>query len=199
MKLLNSIVLIVCSFLILTSVSLGQDNQSVYFDSWSTDNLREQKFNFLLDSSKNVHTGLVSRWNGSGYNLILTRVPAGKRDYELEYWRVELKEILSNKTAKKEKLGCNLLTAEGCGSGGDNFPREDIAHVLFPRENGSRIDLLLRGNYYPIKTKRVIKVKSFYVVVEVNDFKMDGTNPKKLAFMDVSIRFTNTYCPQTNK
>lgn len=199
MKLLISIVLIVCSFLILTSVSLAQDAPAVYFESWSTDKLREQKFNFLLDSSKNVHTRSVSRWHGTGYNLTLTKVAAGERDYELEHWRVELKEIRSNKTANKEKLGCNLLTANGCSSGGDYFPRDDIAHVLFPRENVSRIDLLLRGNYYPIKTKRVIKVKSFYVVIEVNDFKMDETNPKKLAYMDVTVKFTNTYCPLPRK
>lgn len=110
---------------------------------------------------------------------------------------MELKEILSEKSARKEKLGCNLLTAEGCGPGGDNFPREDWAHYLFPWENPSKLDRIFKGGYYPIKTKRVIKVKSFFVVIEVKNYKMNQTNPKKLDHMNVSIEFTNTYNVQS--
>jgi hypothetical protein len=88
-------------------------------------------------------------------------------------------------------LGCNLLLVEGCGGGGDNFPREGLIGILFPRENPTRLDLLIHGNYYPLYAKRTIKVKSFYVIIKVNSYKMNETEPKRIDSMNVSVEFKN--------
>ena len=142
--------------LLLTVVCNAQERRpEVYVESWSTDHLREQKHNFELNATQNKYIESVRRWNGTGYKLVLTRIPAGTKDYQLEHWVVELREVLSRK-GKKENFGCNLLTTEGCGRGGDNIS-DGRSGYLFPRENPTKLDLLLRGNYYPLFVKRVIR------------------------------------------
>lgn len=181
------------SLLAIVCVAQKSDASEIYAESWSTDPLREQKFNVELDSIQNEYTEPVRRWGGVGYKLIFLKIAAGEKDYQLEHWVVQLREVLSKENAKKEKLGCNLLTVRGCSPGGDYFPREDLVGYLFPRENPTKIDILLRGNYYPLKAKRVIKVKSFYVVIKVNSYQMNETNPKKLDAMNVTVEFKNNY------
>jgi hypothetical protein len=105
---------------------------------------------------------------------------------------VLLKQVLSKKDAKKEKLSCNLLIAEGCGGGGDNFPREDKVSYLFPRETAkTQAEQILSGNFYPISAKRIIKVKSFYVIIQVDSYKMNESNPKQIDEMNVTIEVKN--------
>jgi hypothetical protein len=180
--------------LILFAVALSQNEPTIYFESWSTDNLREAKYTFELDSSSNSRTEFVRRWNGSGYKLILTKIPSGAADHQLEYWAVDLREVLS-KPGRKEVLGSNLLVREGPGPGQHVFWREDLARYLFPRrEDASLLDMLLRGqSYYPVFAKRVVKVKSFYVIIEVKDYRMNQSDPKKLDTMRVEIEFANKY------
>jgi hypothetical protein len=195
MKGIKTLVCLFMCFYVLVSVCVAQkaESSTVYVVSWANDHLRDQKFNVELDSARNQYTKEVFRWGGVGYKLIFTKIPAGKEDYQLEYWRVELKEILSAANTKREKLGCNLFTENGCGRGGDSFSRVDWVGDLFPRENPSKIDLLLRGQYYPIKATRVIKVKSFFVIISVNGYEMSRTNRKKLDSMNVTVEFKNFY------
>ena len=104
---------------------------------------------------------------------------------------VELKEILSKEKTRREKLGYNLLTVEGGAGGGDNLPLEDRIGILFPKETFTLIERRLGPFYYPISAKRTIKVKSFYVIIQVNNYIMNGKNPQTLDSLDVTVDFKN--------
>jgi hypothetical protein len=182
--------------LLMASVCYGQQQNNtsvIYVESWVTGNkIREQVLNFDLDPSKSEYTHVVRDYGAGYYKLILRHYPAGKENYQLEYWAVQLRPILSERD-KKEKLGDNLLTAEGPRHA-DNFPREDYVGYLYPREAPKNIlEKLLDGSWYPISAKRVIKVENFYVMIQVNSFKMNEVNPKKLDSMNVKIEFRNRY------
>lgn len=190
LKMCNIQILFVLAFVFVCNAQT--DSSEVYVKSWSTENIRELKFNIELNSTKPQHTEYIRRWAGAGYRFDFINFPAGDKDWELEYWVVTLKPILSKENAKKEKLGCNLLIAEGCGGGGDNFPREDLIGYLFPRETAKTVtEKYLTTNYYPISAKRIIKVESFYVIIKVNSYKMNESNPKKLDTMNLSIEVKN--------
>ena len=124
-------------------------------------------------------------------------MPAGKEANQLEYWVVELKQILSTRN-KKQILGANLLTQEGPGPGGDNFPREDLVGILYPSEEPKNILEKIRlrqpnGGYYPIRNRRVVQVENFFVIIEVTSFAMDPTSPTVIQSMNVSVEFRNRY------
>ena len=169
----------------------------IYVEGWKTGNkTSEQLFTFDLDSSQQKRTANVSDLRQVPYKLVLTKSPAGKEVYQHEYWVVELRPVISEGNVKR--LGGNLLTAEGPGPGGDNFPREDLVGILYPQEAPKNIVEKMRqpnGGYYPISARRVIKVENFYVIIQVDSFKLKETNPKKIDSMHVTIRFTNTYRP----
>jgi hypothetical protein len=172
------------------------DNSSVYVESWRAGNkIREQVLTFNLDSTQNEYSDYIRDVGINYYKLNLRRFPAGKKDYDFEYWVVQLKEVFSEKN-KKEKLGCNLLTVEGCGVG-DYFPKEDLVGILFPVEMPKNaIEKIYIERYYPLSVKRVIKVQNFYVLIQVNNYKMNEDNPKKLDSMNVTVEFKNEYKPE---
>jgi hypothetical protein len=169
----------------------------IYVEGWKTGNkTSEQLFTFDLDSSQQKRTANVSDLRQVPYKLVLTKFPAGKEVYQLEYWVVELRPVISKGNAKR--LGDNLLTAEGPGPGGDNFPREDLVGILYPQESPKNIVEKMRqpnGGYYPISARRVVKVENFYVIIQVDSFKLSEANLKKIDSMHVTIRFTNIYRP----
>ena len=183
-------------FLLLASVSNAQqqtENSPVYVESWKAGNkIREQMLKFNFDSDQNPNPEYISDVGFGFYKLTLVRVPSSKNSYDFQYWAVQLQQLLSEPN-KKEKLTCNLLKAEGCG-GGDNFPKEDYVAVLFPAETPKNsVEKIFIGRYYPISAKRVIKVQNFYVLIQVNSYKMNEANPKKLESMEVTIEFKNEY------
>ena len=109
---------------------------------------------------------------------------------------VALRPIISKLQKKKEILGDNLLTAEGPGPGGDNFPREDLVGILYPQESPKNFLERMRqpnGGFYPIGATRVIKVENFYVIISVDSFKLSDQEPRWIESMHVSIQFTNHY------
>ncbi len=191
MKISRVVIFQALLLLVFTSICLAQQNSSeTYVESWDTDHLREQSFKFELNSTQSEHSEFIKRWNGSGYKLILRKVPAGKEDYQPEYWVVTLQEILSDSNSKKEKLGCNLLSTDGCGSGGD-YIGDSRAGILFPREQKEVFDGLRNIPFHPIYVKRIVKVKSFYVIIKVLKYKMSESAPKKIDEMSVNVDFTN--------
>src|SRR5262245_56334025 len=116
------------------ALSLAQrpNAPDIYVEGWKTGNkTTEQSFTFDLDSSQRKRTAAVSDLRQNHYKLVLTKFPAGKEDYQLEYWVVELRPVISR---GKDRLGDNLLTVEGPGPGGDNFPRGDLVGILYPQE-----------------------------------------------------------------
>jgi hypothetical protein len=119
----------------------------VYVEGWKTGNkTSEQSFTFDLDSSQRKRTANFSDLRGVPYKIVLTKFPSGMEDYQLEYWRVELKPVIS-KRGRKEMLGDNLLNASGPGTGGDYFPREDLVGILYPQEAPKNIFEKLRQPY----------------------------------------------------
>jgi hypothetical protein len=173
----------------------GAPVSEICVESWITGNkIREQVLTFKLDSSRREHTAIVRDVAIGRYKLILLHFPAGDGDHRLEYWAVQLKPVLSEGTQSKEKLGENLLTAEGPGPGKHYFPREDLVGILYPREAPKNAaEKLLGGDYYPVSAKRVIKIQNFYLMIQVTSFKLNETNPKKLDSMNVTIEFRNSY------
>lgn len=191
MKIFKVAVIQVLFLLFLSLFCLAQENSDeVFVESWNTDHLREQSFKFDLNSTQNEYSEFVKRWNGSGYKLILRKMPAGKEIYQPEYWVVTLQEILSDINSKKEKLGCNLLSTDACGPGGD-YIGDSRAGILFPRERIEVFDRIRNIPFHPIFLKRIVKVKSFYVIIKVIDYKTNLNNPQKIAEMHVDIEFKN--------
>jgi hypothetical protein len=187
------------SFLLFANFCEAQgqtDNSPVYVESWTVGNkIREQVLKFNLDSSQNPNPEYIRDYGAGLYKLTLIRVPARESKYDLEHWAVQLQRVLSEPN-KKEKLTCNLLRAEGCGGGGDNFPKEDCVAVLFPAEAPKNsVEKVFFGRYYPVSAKRIIKVEDFYVLIQVKSYKMNETNSKKLDSMEVTIEFKNEYRP----
>jgi hypothetical protein len=196
----RKIVFVIIGFLLLVNICEAQeqvDSSPVYVESWKAGNkIREQVLKFNLDSTQNPNPEYIHDVGFGFYKLSLIRVPAGESKYDFEHWAVQLQQVLSE-TNKKEKLTCNLLKAEGCGGGGDNFPKEDYVAVLFPaKAPKNSVEKVFIGRYYPISAKRVVKVQNFYIFIQVNGYKMNETNPKKLDSMEVTIEFKNEYRPE---
>ncbi len=194
---LGKIVILIVGFLSLANICAAQtDNSPIYVESWKAGNkIREQILNFNLNSTEKPNPEYIRDVGFGFYKLNLIRFPAGKDSYDFEHWTVQLQQVLSEPN-KKEKLTCNLLKAEGCGVG-DYFPREDYVADLFPAETPKNsVEELFIGHYYPISAKRVIKVQNFYVLIQVNSYRMNKENPKKLESMEVTIEFKNEYNPE---
>ncbi len=186
------------TFLFLASICNAQqqaDTAPVYVESWKAGNkIREQVLKFNLGSTQNPNPEYIRDVGFGFYKLSLIHVPSGESKYDFEHWAVQLQQVLSERN-KKEKLTCNLLKAEGCGVG-DNFPKEDYVGVLFPAETPKNsVEKVFVGRYYPISAKRVVKVQNFYVLIQVNNYKMNEANPKRLDSMEVTIEFKNEYKP----
>lgn len=167
---------------------------TVYVESWKANKkISEEVLNFNLNSTEKPNPEYIRDASLNFYKLTLVRVPSDNDTYDFEHWAVQLQQVLS-KPGKKEKLGCNLLAVETCGSGGDNFPKENSVGILFPAETPKNsLEKIYFGFYYPISAKRVIKVQNFYVLIQVRNYKMNDINPKKLDSMDVTIEFKNEY------
>jgi hypothetical protein len=153
----------------------------------------ERVLNFDLDTSHAERSAFIRDVGAGSYKLTLTWFPAGKEEFELAYWRVQLREVLSREN-QKEKLGRGLLTDDG--PPGDEFPREDLIGILYPSESPKNILEKIHqpnGGYYPISAKRIILVGSFNVIIKVNSFKLSDTNPKQLDSMHVTVELRSTY------
>lgn len=185
--------------LLLASVCLAQqknDGSEIYVTGETAGTsaaICEQVLNFDLDTSHGERSAIIRDVGTGSYKLTLTWFPAGKEEFELEYWRVQLKEILS-KRKRKEKLGPGLLTYDG--PAGHHFPREDLIGILYPSAAPKNILDKMRqpnGGYYPISAKRIIRVRSFDVIIQVTDFKLSETHSKQLDSMHVTVELRSIY------
>lgn len=165
----------------------------VYVKGWTVGNeIREQTLNFDLNASKKERSQIVRDYGVGYYKVILTHHYPMKGEYGKAYWVVELKDVLSQ-DKKREKLGNDLISPSWM-RGGDSFGPEDHIGVLFPKETPSNlIEKLLGPHYHPISSRRVIKVYDFFVIIKVNNYKMNDKNPKEIDSMNVTIEFKNHY------
>jgi len=171
----------------------GQHESVVSVKSWTTGNaIRENVFHFTLAPSESSRTEYIDSYGYGTYKLSFHFGKADKRiSWDRDKWQVILQEVLS-KANKKEKVGCNLLSVSGCGGGGDYFPKEDNAAVLFPTyETKNPLEQIMQKRYYPIALPRTFWVRTFLVMLNVSKYKINGTDPTKLDSMDVSVSFRN--------
>lgn len=189
-------------FLLLTAlVSYGQPqtaSKDVYIKGWTVGNeIREQMFTFDLDSSNKEQSQIVRDYGAGSYKLILKHFPA-REEYEWSraYWVVQLKPFLGkypflSQDKKQEKLGNNLLNVDGPGP---QLAKEDFVGYLYPKENPSNVvEKILGLHFYPISSRRVVKVNNFFVIIKVNSYKMNDRNPKEIDSMNVTVEFKNHY------
>ncbi len=162
----------------------------VCVESWKKGKkqIGERLLNITLSAEQNSYETIIQDQSGrDSYKLILLRYPAGKEDYNLQYLVVRLQEILPETGNTKDELRGNLLTMQAQGTGGDFFPQQDLVGFLYPNETPNRLFV----QFYPIYTKRIIKVESFFVVLQVSDFQMNSKNNKLLDRININIEFKN--------
>lgn len=165
----------------------------IYVKGWTVGNeIREQTLNFDLDASKKEQSQIVRDYGAGYYKVILKHHSPMKGEYGKAYWVVELKDVLSQ-DKKPEKLGNNLIS-DSWMRGKHYFGPEDYIGVLFPKEAPSNIvEKLLGPRYHPISSRRVIKVYDYFVIITVNNYKMNDRNSREIDSMNVTIEFKNHY------
>lgn len=175
------------------------DPKTVYVRSWKRgiEQIKEQSFSVALIPQHMEYEAEVFGASGEPkYKLLVRHNPLGQFPYE--YWGVELREILPHKKRSKKILGDNLLTEEGPGPGGDNFPRGDYVGYLYPIEEADNLFSTVATHklwFYPIGSKRVIKVESFYLMIEVGSYKFSEKESGKLDSLNITLSFRNSYEP----
>ncbi|MFL6230765.1 MAG: hypothetical protein ACJ741_18480 [Pyrinomonadaceae bacterium] len=184
------------TMLLLSLVSLCRaqqaDTPEIYAESWKAGlKIRERVLNFKLDPSSGDQVDILRDVGNGEYRLRL-RHSLAQAQFDIDYWVIELRQILPDGKDKKKHLGDNLLSWGG--GGGDYFPKEDYIGMLYPKEAPTTpVETMLKGPFYPISAKRVIKIQNFYMIIQVNSYRLSESNPKKLESMDVTIEFANTY------
>lgn len=167
--------------------------QSACVESWRLGGTRvvEQEFRVTLTPAQREHAADVPSASGLGsYRLLFRYNPA--RAVKLDYWQVEMREVLPGDGGAGESLGPNLLTLEGTGPGGDNFPREDLVGYLYPKPDPS----VFKGDglaFYPVDAKRVVKVEGFFLVLRVEGYQLNARQPATLDSLSLHVRLTNGY------
>jgi hypothetical protein len=191
---------IVCCFGSFAAAQQIKENE-VQIRSWKSGDVQieEQVFDFELDAKTPQALTEINGLSGEKYKLSVLHVPS--TEYRLsesgrttESWIIELTEIFSNNGTCTD-AGKNLLKASGHGTGGDDFPREDLVGYLYPKTD-SRIKAnglpLIDGKfYYPIRSIRRIRVENFEVSIQVLDYELDNKDNTKVTFMKVRIAFKN--------
>lgn len=186
----------------------AQDNcDEIFVTSWKTGKetiTTEQKFDITLSSNKKEFQSEIVADSGKRYKLSLNYIPILERKLSetgktTESWKIELREIYPD---KEESLGENLIKYEGIGGGGDNFPREDLVGYIYLKDKSlirSENLYLIDGKFYfPPKSKRVVKVENFYVVIQVKDFQLNSLDKHKVDYLNISIDFKNTILSHCN-
>jgi hypothetical protein len=169
-----------------TGLSQQSAGKVFYVESWKRGSTRicETDFFYQLDRITRRHEAVIRDAAGTErYRLIVRFL---EREGNLfDSWAVELREKLDG-----GRLGPNLLGSEGPGPSGDYFPKENQIALLYPVEEPNFLRYGI--DVYPIRAKRVIKVESFYVIIQVEDYKLDREEPKRLEKIDVRIQLSNS-------
>jgi hypothetical protein len=174
------------SLLLLTvSQAARGTSQTFYVESWKRgrQQIQEQKFEIKLEAKDPARRVLVKDSSGvERYELVITQYPLKEGGPYYSYWYVTFYDRLSR------YRNVNLLTTEGPGVG-DNFPLEDKIGDLYPVEKPNVYKDVNSG--YPISAKRVIKVESFYIIIQVRAYKFNSANSRKLDSLTVEFELTN--------
>ncbi|HEY8561601.1 MAG TPA: hypothetical protein VIL74_14590 [Pyrinomonadaceae bacterium] len=183
------------------SFSQNEQRQDVFVQSWKIGNeqITEQKIDVTLNEQNLEFEQIVAGKFGSRYKLKIIHMPVEKRDASetgksTESWRVELRKFITNKK-NKEVLSDNLLNSQPVGDGGDFFPRDPLIGVLYPK---TKSPMKVNGEpfidgqfYYPITSKRRVKVENFFVEIQVIDFRLNAADVHKVDFLRVVVELKN--------
>ena len=194
MKLLKVLVVV---FLILPVVAQVKRSQpeEVSFESWQRgkETVINQIIRVTLGPQHSEYAAEITGDTSKRYKLSIIHNPISS--VKTEHWKIALREITST-NGSKDVLGYNLLTAEGPGGGGDNFPREDFAAYLYPEKEPPKIWVggtpLIEGHpFYALKATRKIRIEGFYMIIKVENFQFNSKDQHKLDFLDLMIEFQN--------
>lgn len=173
--------------------SAARKTDGVCVDSWREGDERVVERGFRLNLKPGRRERVADVRTASGrrsYKLLFRYDPVP--GIKLDHWKVELREVLAGAAGRGGTLGPNLLTAEGPGPGGDNFPRADLVGYLYPKTDPH----VFKGDrlaFYPINAKRVVKVEDFFLVLQVESYRFNARRPNALDSLVLDVRLTNSY------
>lgn len=169
-----------------------RNTNSFYVESWKKGitKIHEHAINLSLTTdNKEISADINSQSNIKTYSLIIKHKPASNAEFDYDSWIITLFE-----TADRQY---NLLLPEKPNNWAHNFPRENSIAWLDPLENP---DYLKYGFYaFPLSSKRIIKIESFYCIIQVEKYKLNDKNPKVFDSLSVHIEFTNNPPPDLNR
>jgi hypothetical protein len=179
---------------LLTLMSVGYaqqpDPQVVRVQSWKEGEGRitEQVLNIRLSREQPEYETTIQDSSGQRqYRLLLRHNPP--TETMSEFWGVVFQEVLSQASSTKEKLKENLLSAGRPSPGRHSFTEGDNVGFLYPKESPNRyID---QSYFYPIRTKRVIRIENFQLIIQVHSYQVNEINPKNLNFLNLTVEFKN--------
>jgi hypothetical protein len=181
--------------------SQNEQCDEIFVQSWKrgTDQIEKEKFEVRLYWKNPEFKRTIISKSGIAYVLLIRHMPVkevalSETGKSTEAWKVELHHRSIGEKGN-EMLGDNLLQFERVGTGGDNFPRENLIGYLYPKEASKIVangKPLIDGKfYYPIRMRRKIQVESFYVTIQVSDFKLNEIDKHRVDFIDIAVELQN--------
>jgi hypothetical protein len=168
--------------------------KTIYVESWKTggNNIQEQTITVELGPSQRSYEVVISSMSAPiKYLLTINYQLWGASDLSVECYKVILSEYTGAPRSGKRRPSYNLLVREQPSGGQDYFPKEDSVAAFFPLDD---IPVLKYGfDGYPISAKRVIKVESFYCIIQAVSYKISAQKPGTFDSLTLQIKFGNKY------
>ena len=176
---MKRIALTLFGFALLASAAVSQTNSTIYAESFrkGSTQITEDHFEAKLTPQSPTYRERLKDTRGNDrYELVIT--PQGPEgDNKITSWRVKLRDL-------RHTIYSNILLAE-------QEPSPDPKNNLWwltPNPFGP----------LPIRTRRIMKVDSFYVTIQVKDMHFTPLDSPYLDSMTVQFAFSNTD-PRTAK
>lgn len=169
-------------------------SKTIYVESWKTGgrDIQEQTIAVELSpSQRNYEAVLSSRSGAIKYLLTIDFELWGLAGSPVERYKVSLSEYTGAPRLGKRLPSYDLLMREQPSSGKDWFPKEDSVAEFYPLEDIPFFKYGFTG--YPISAKRVIKVESFYCIIQAAPFKISLERPRTFDSLTLQIEFRNKY------
>jgi hypothetical protein len=161
-------------------------NDAVYFfESWKkgTRQVEEKKINIRLDTKNPIYERAVRDASGREWYRLRVEPRPGELG-DIDSWKI----ILLDKEEKESVLEAKR------GFSGEGITREKFVSLL---ASENRRDLYIGGFFgvgVPLSAKRVIKVESFYCVIQARNYKFHRKKGEgRFESIEIEIEFTNEY------
>lgn len=191
--------------------TVPQSPVTFYVESWrkGSQQILEQKLTIEITSERRNYNTVVRDSNGNERLLLsIDHQPlSNKATLPFEWWQVNLYEKVISDGTHSQFGRKNLLQIDEPGtSDGDTLPVENSIASIFPLKDSMFIGIGKGTAFYPSREKplvgvtgysitatRVIKVMSFYCVINVTNFKLNEANPHVPDSLTVNISLANNY------